>query len=217
MPHRQFALPELAACLLPHAFDPDAGRDDGAHDLGHLLRVWRNASRIMAVEGGDPRLLTAATILHDCVHVEKNAAGRNRASLAAAERATDLLHSLGWSAADCAAVHHAIAAHSFSAGIAPNSLEAKILQDADRLDAIGLIGVARCFYIAGRMGSAIHHPEDPQAKARALQDDRFALDHFSVKLLKLAENFRTPTGRELAAKRHAALQDYRTGLIAEIG
>ncbi len=215
MPHRHFALPELAAILLPHAFDP-ASRD-GAHDLGHLLRVWRNVTRISAQEGGDLRILTAATILHDGVHVEKNAPERGTASRMAAEQGADLLRDLGWSPVDVAAVHHAIAAHSFSAGLAPESLEAKVLQDADRLDAIGLIGVARCFYIAGRMGSAIHHPQDPLAMQRDLDDNSFALDHFPIKLLKLVENFQTPTGSRLAAQRHAALQDYMTGLVAEIG
>lgn len=217
MPHRHFALPDLAATLLPHAADPSGGSDDGAHDLGHLLRVWRNVARIMAVEGGDPRILTAATILHDCVHVEKNAPGRNLASRRAAGRAADLLRAMDWPDDAIAAVHHAIEAHSFSAGITPQSPEARILQDADRLDAIGLIGVARCFYTAGRMGSALHHPHDPQARGRNLNDSRFALDHFPVKLLKLAENFQTATGRTLAAARHAALQDFMDGLLAEIG
>src|SRR5690606_8932965 len=110
----------------------------GAHDLAHILRVFRNAMRIQAVEGGDARVLTAAVLLHDCVAVEKSSPLRARASTLAAEKASGVLAALGWDESEIGAVGHAIAAHSFSAGIAPETLEAKILQDADRLDAIGI-------------------------------------------------------------------------------
>lgn len=215
MPHRCFPHPDLAAALLPFAVAGPSG--DGAHDLAHVLRVWHNAARIAAVEGGDSTILTAAVILHDCVTVEKNDPARSTASLLAADRAAGLLRTMGWPADACDQVRHAIAAHSFSAGLRPETLEARIVQDADRLDAIGLIGVARCFYTAGRMGSSIHHPFDPQAASRPLDDTGFALDHFQIKLLKLSENFQTMTGRDLAAERHAALLSYHAALLAEIG
>ncbi len=78
-----------------------------------------------------------------------------------------------------------IEAHSFSANIETRTLEAKILQDADRLDAIGVIGAARCFYIAGRMGSALYDSNDPMAENRPLDDKNYALDHFRTKLFNL--------------------------------
>lgn len=114
-------------------------------------------------------------------------------------------------------VRHVIEAHSFSAGIAPVSLEARILQDADRLDAMGFIGVARCFYVAGLHRAAICDPADPAAEHRDLDDTAFALDHFRTKLLALGEGFRTPAGRQLAAERAARLRTYYSGLLAEIG
>lgn len=80
-----------------------------------------------------------------------------------------------------------------------------MLQDADRLDAIGMIGAARCFYIAGRMNSALYDPFDPRAEHRPLDDRRFAIDHFPAKLLKLAEGFQTETGRRMADARHDRL------------
>ena len=156
----------LAEGLLPHAISGD----DGSHDLAHIHRVFRNAMRIAEQEGGDRRILAAAVLLHDCVAVEKSSPLRSQASRLAAEKATDLLSALDWEAPDIAAVAHAITAHSFSANIAPETLEANILQDADRLDAIGMIGAARCFYTAGRMGSALYDPVDPQAEHRALDD-----------------------------------------------
>ena len=208
-----FTLPDLAGQLLPHAFD----RQDGAHDLAHLLRVWRNVARIAAIEGGETDILTAATILHDCVWVDKASALRPQASRLAAGRAGQVLADLGWADDRIGRVQHVIEAHSFSAGIAPLTIEAQILQDADRLDAIGLIGVARCFYIAGLRRGALYDPEDPAAKHRLLNDTAFALDHFQTKLLHLADGFQTATGRALAAERHARISGYYQGLLEELG
>ena len=203
---------DLAARLIPHAASPG----DGSHDLSHILRVWANVRQLMAEEGGDEEILLAATLLHDCVAVEKTSPLRSQASRLAAERAGELLAGHGWPVPRVGAVAHAIAAHSFSAGIAPETLEARILQDADRLDAIGLIGVARCFYVAGRTGAALYDPADPQAKDRPLDDRRFALDHFETKLLTLAKGFQTVAGRRLAQHRHESLLAFRNGLLAEI-
>uniref|UniRef100_UPI000494622D HD domain-containing protein n=1 Tax=Oceanicola sp. S124 TaxID=1042378 RepID=UPI000494622D len=137
--HAQFPDPDLASALLPHAFDIR----DGAHDEAHLLRVWRNVARIAAEEGGDTRILLAATLLHDCIWVDKASPERRMASRMAAVKAREVLAGLGWGEGDIARVAHAIEAHSFSAGITPETKEARILQDADRLDAMGFIGVAR--------------------------------------------------------------------------
>ena len=203
---------KLAKTLIPHATEGD----DGSHDIAHILRVFRNALRIHEKEGGDGRVLAAAVLLHDCVAVEKNSPLRSQASRLAAEKAADILTGLGWTEADIAAVAHAITTHSFSANIAPETLEAKILQDADRMDAIGMVGAARCFYIAGRMGSGLYDPADPLAKERQLDDKAFAIDHFAVKLFKLAEGFQTATGRMLAKERHERLKTVLDLFVDEI-
>ncbi|WP_394063884.1 HD domain-containing protein [Alcaligenes sp. WGS1538] len=205
--------PELAAQLLPHSSGCDG---DGSHDLSHLQRVWKNVCAIQAQEGGDLRLLLAAALLHDCVAVEKSSPLRAQASTLAAEKAGRILADLGWSAPDQEAVMHAVRTHSFSAGLPPLSLEARILQDADRLDAIGALGIARCFYTAGRMGSSLYHPQDPEAQDRPLDDARYALDHFPAKLLKLAEGFQTETGQRLARERQARMQRYLRELLDEL-
>ena len=202
----------LAAALVPHA----AEGDDGSHDLAHILRVFKNAMRIHAGEGGDGRVLAASVLLHDCVAVEKNSPLRARASTLAAEKASAILAELGWSSRDVDAVAHAITAHSFSAGVAPQTLEAKILQDADRLDAIGMVGAARCFYIGGRLGSGLYDPFDPAAANRPLDDKRYTIDHFQTKLFKLAEGFQTETGRRLAAARDKSLRDFLSAFMDEI-
>ncbi len=202
----------LAAQLLPHAF----ADDDGSHDAAHLIRVWKNALKIQAQEGGDLRILAAAVLLHDCVAVEKNSPERAQASRLAAEKAFELLDELGWRTPDMAAVGHAILTHSFSADLPPQSLEARILQDADRLDAIGMIGAARCFYIAGRMGSGLYDPLDPLAENRELDDKAYAIDHFEVKLFRLTDGFKTAAGHRLALERQERLRHVLAMILDEI-
>ena len=189
---------------------------DGAHDLAHIGRVWVNAMRIASSEGGNISILAASVLMHDCVSVEKNSEIRSLASKLSADRAVEILKEMGWRDADCEAVYHAIEAHSFSANVEPRSLEVRILQDADRLDAIGFIGIARCFYTAGRMGSKIYDPTDVTAESRDLFDKRYALDHFSAKLFHLANSFRTKKGRELARRRHEAMRSFYDGIVNEL-
>lgn len=210
--HRAVPDPDLALALLPHAFDIR----DGAHDEAHLMRVWRNAGKIMAVEGGDAGILLAAVLLHDCIWVDKTSPQRHMASRLAAEKARKVLASLGWDEDRIGQVCHAIEAHSYSAGIEPLTLEAKIVQDADRLDAMGFVGVARCFYLAGMRGASICHASDPAGAQRPLDDGAYALDHFQTKLLNLGGTMRTQTGRQMAEERAARLKSYYLGLLDEV-
>ncbi len=163
-----------------------------------------------------PRSCSPPALLHDCVAVEKNSSLRSEASRLSAAKASGHLAELGWSAERVAATAHAIEAHSFSAGIEPTSLEAKILQDADRLDAIGMVGVARCFYIAGRLGSALYDAVDPSPTERSYDDARYAIDHFQTKLLKLSAGFRTAAGTRLAQERHQRLERFLAEFRSEI-
>lgn len=207
-------LAPLAAELLPHALEPS---EDGAHDLSHLQRVWHNVRTLQAEEGGDLEVLLAAVLLHDCVAVEKNSPLRSQASRLAAKKASTVLANLNWPEAKISAIIHAIEAHSFSANITPLTLEARLLQDADRLDSLGLLGVARTFYTAGRMGSALYDPNDPEARERDYDDKRFCLDHFQTKLLHLADGFQTAAGQRLAQIRHQRLKGFMEQFKEEIG
>ncbi len=196
----------------------DISRDDedGAHDLAHIVRVWSNAKLIHREEGGDVEALAAAVLLHDCVQVAKDSPLRSKASLLAANEARVRLEALGWEPSRIDTVAYAIESHSFSAGVAPTSIEGCILQDADRLDAIGFCGIARCFYTAGRMGSRLYDLADPGAKARPLDDARNALDHFPKKLLTLEGSFKTRKGQELAKERHRRLDEFYRAMLAEV-
>jgi uncharacterized protein len=187
---------ELARRILV-ALGGDPAGTDGSHAMSHLLRVWRNAEAIAATEPGcDLPLLVAAVLLHDCVAVEKNSPQRAAASHLSAARAIEIVSALGWDAERAIALGHAIETHSFASGLVPETQEARILRDADKLDAIGAIGIARCFYVADRMATALYDPDDFYASHRDVDDQRYAIDHFKAKLSGWPRNFiPAPVGR----------------------
>lgn len=195
-----------------------AAGNDGAHDLQHLHRVWHSAGRLLADSPeADALVVLAACYLHDLVNLPKNHPQRSAASRQAAALASARLLEAGFPADRLAAVAHAIEAHSFSAAIAPRTLEARIVQDADRLDALGAIGLARLFYTAGRMGSALAHGDDPGALHRAPDDRAYALDHIECKLATLPATMQTEAGRALASERLDWLRGFRDRFIEEWG
>ena len=194
------------------------GTQDAAHDLGHIDRVWANCQQIMAEERSLDRVaLQMATIFHDAVNLPKDAPNRDQAARLSAEAAADWLWVQGWSEARIAIVTHAIEAHSFSAGVPPRSAEARVLQDADRLEALGAIGLARMFAVTGAMGGALFHPDDPLAVSRPLNDRAYALDHLEVKLFRIAQTMQTATGRAMAEERAQWMASFRSRLLREIG
>ncbi|MDX1640206.1 MAG: HD domain-containing protein [Balneolaceae bacterium] len=189
---------------------------DSAHDLQHILRVVKNAKLILEKEEADPEVVIAAAWLHDCVIVPKNHPDRKRASALAAEKAAEFLGQSDFSHEKIDAVKHAIESHSFSAGIFPESIEAKIVQDADRLDAIGAIGIARCLMVGGKLGRDLYHPEDPLCENRDPDDTAWTIDHFYEKLFKLPELMHTQTAKEEAKKRVQFMEKYLEELKREV-
>jgi len=195
--------------------------DDASHGLDHIKRVWTNVKKIVSlVESGesvDLDVLKAATYLHDLVNPPKNHPDRSKASIFSADKAVKSLEGYdGFSQNQLDNIRHSIASHSFSAGINPETIEAKILQDADRLEALGVIGIARCFYTAGRLGSNLFHQDDPFAKDRALDDTRYAIDHFEQKLFKLPDMFQTDAGKSEAITRTKIMRDLLSCLRDEL-
>jgi uncharacterized protein len=157
-----------------------------------------------------------AAWLHDCATVAKNSAARSKASQLSADKAERILQEINYPAGYIDAIKHAIAAHSFSAQIEPKSVEAQVIQDADRLDALGAIGIARCFMIGGGLGTRLYDPLDPFADSRALDDRANVIDHFYVKLLALADMMTTRAGKEEAHRRTAFMIRYLDQLRQEI-
>jgi uncharacterized protein len=129
----------------------------------------------------------------------------------------DFLKKVALPAEERTKVLYAVEVHRFSKGITPVTLEARILQDADRLDAIGAIGIARVFMTGGTLERALYNPRDPFCKNREPDDKKWNLDHFYNKLLKLESGMHTKTARELAGRRSEVLKRYLRDLEEEIG
>ncbi len=196
----------------------DRMAQDSAHDLAHLDRVWANAQKLAETESeADLKVLLGAAYLHDLVNLPKDSPRRNKASSLAAAAAAPILRNIGFDNHEVAAAQHAIATHSFSAGLTPKSLEARILRDADRLDALGAIGIARTFAVGGAMARALYDENDPFAEARDLDDTAYALDHWPVKLFRLPEDMLTAAGKAMAMERVANMRIYGKALARELG
>lgn len=189
---------------------------DGAHDMIHIQRVVAVAKTLAQAERADLAVVIPAAWLHDCVTLPKTSERRHLASRLAAEAAGAFLQEHGYPAEHIPAIEHAIVAHSFSAQIPPETIEAKVVQDADRLDAIGAVGLARCIVLGGEFGSQLYHPDDPLAAARELDDKAYMLDHFYTKLFKLAGMMQTAAGRAEGTRRNQFLQSFVDQLLSEI-
>lgn len=198
--------------------DEHHASEDSAHDISHFRRVWMTARKIMIHHQADPLVVLTACYFHDIVSLPKNHPERSQSSRLAARKTRDILHRdfPDFPPDRFAAVEHAIEAHSFSAGIAPQSIKAKIVQDADRLEALGAIGLARVFAVSGGLGVALFDAEDPFADARPLDDRAFALDHFQTKLLRLPDTMQTDVGRDLAQHNADFLVHFMAKLSAEL-
>jgi len=189
---------------------------DPGHGLVHLRRVVGTAVALAAAEGARLDVVLPAAWLHDCVHVAKDSPDRPRASRLAAAHASDFLRQSGYPADCLPGIRHAIEAHSYSAGIAPESIEAKVVQDADRLDALGAIGVARCIAVGAALGRPLYDPDDPFCDRRVPDDSGASVDHFYSKLLKLAGTMQTRAGRNEAERRTGFIRAFIGQLRSEI-
>lgn len=189
---------------------------DAAHDASHVHRVSVNAVKFANSEGADLSIVIPAVWLHDCYAVSKKSDLRNQASRLSAQKAEELLKDWGYPLENIAAIKHAIEAHSYSADIKPETLEAKIVQDADRMDSIGAIGVARMMMTGGKMDCTLYNDEDPFCQQRQPQDRQWTIDHFYSKLLKLNSGFHTQAAKDEAQRRHDYMVDFLTQLQSEI-
>jgi uncharacterized protein len=206
-------LHRVAIETFAHAADE---RADAAHDLAHLSRVVHAAVALAQEEGAQLDVVMPAAWLHDCVHVPVTSPDRPRASVLAGDAAVQLLRTLAYPDHALGQIHHAIAAHSFSARIAPTTVEARVVQDADRLDALGAIGIARCLMLGGQMKRRLYDPDDPFADHRSPDDAVSSIDHFYTKLLRLADTMQTNAGRREAQRRTAFMRHYLDQLRTEI-
>ena len=181
-----------------------------------LVRVARWTLNI-AGDQVEPRLAITAALLHDVINVPKNSPDRARASALCADHVRGLLPEHGFSTDEIDLIADAIRDHSYSRGATPTSALGKALQDADRLEAIGAIGLMRTFATGSRMGARFFHPEDPWARdGRDYDDTRYSVDHFFTKLLGLPETMLTEAGRAEGRRRVGLMVAFLRQLGEEI-
>jgi uncharacterized protein len=189
---------------------------DAAHDLEHIRRVVASASALAREEGADLAVVLPAAWLHDCVALPKDAPLRATASAQAARVAAEFLRAIGYPERHLPAIGHAIEAHSFSAGVAPRTIEAMVVRDADRLDALGAIGIARCMMLGGALGRRLYDPREPFPRARRPNDRDNTIDQFYAKLLRLAEGMSTASGTAEARRRTEFMEAFLAQLEREL-
>jgi len=187
-----------------------------AHDLSHVERVTALARTIAEAEGARLDVVVPAALLHELVNLPKGHPDSPRSGDLCAVAADEVLREAGVELVRRNAIVACIRDHAFSKGATPPSREAAVLQDADRLDAIGAVGVARCFATCTELKRPLFAPEDPFCDERSPDDKAFGLDHFFKKLLLLEEGMHTATARALAAPRTAFLRAYLAALRSEL-
>ncbi len=180
------------------------------------MRVCRTAGRIARKEGANPRMVLAAALMHDLVSYPKSHPRARDSSLESARLAARLLPKYGFSAEEVDEISDAIRDHSFSRGAIPGTATGKILQDADRLDAIGAIGIARTFSVGGSEGRPFYSTRDPFCRLRKPDDKVWTLDHFYKKLLRLESGMNTPSARLEAKRRTGVMRKFLDDLRREI-
>jgi uncharacterized protein len=212
-PEVEVVLTRLAT-LAHEAMPADA---DPAHDILHVRRVAALARTICAAEGVDPLIAVGAALLHELVNLPKDHPESARSGDLCAEAAASLLRREGLAEADSAAICACIRDHAFSKGVTPSSPAARVLQDADRLDAIGAVGVARLFATCTAMRTPFYSEDDPLCSTREPNDRQFGVDHFFKKLLKIPAGLHTATARRLAESRTRLMHDYLAQFERELG
>jgi uncharacterized protein len=191
-------------------------KNDPAHDIEHVLRVYKNAQRICKTEKANPRLVLTAVLLHDIVSFTKSDKRSKTSSTKSSIEAKKILLKYNYSKNEIKIIVDAIESHSYSKNKTPNTLEGKILQDADRLDAIGAIGIARTFAVGGAENRSFYNTKDAFCLARKPDDQVWTVDHFYKKLLLLESKMNTKAAKNEAKRRTKIIKKFLTDLKKEI-
>jgi uncharacterized protein len=179
---------------------------DSTHDFDHVLRVYRLAERIGEAEGANLAVLGTATLLHDIARPDQDAGWVSDHALEGARRARQIL--VGQPSEFVDAVAHAIEAHRFRVDRSPQTLEARVLYDADKLDAIGAVGIARAFTYGAHQGQRLWAADDGV--------EHTAMREFNIKLSKIKGRLFTKAARAIADERHAFMVEFFARMAAEV-
>ena len=190
--------------------------NDPAHDFDHVMRVYNNAQKIVKKEKANQKLVLSAVLLHDIVSYPKSSKRSKFSSIDSAKKSKIILKKYNFSKEEIIIISTAIAEHSFAQNKVPQTLEGQILQDADRLDALGAIGIARVFATSGSLNRPFYNIDDPFCTKRNPDDNLWAVDHFFNKLLKLESMMNTKSAKIEAKKRTKVLKEFLKQLKNEV-
>ncbi len=191
-------------------------KSSGSHDWEHTLRVFRLCEKMGPAEKADMQVLRAAAYLHDIGRETQDAAsGAICHAEKGAQMAKPVVEALPYSNKQKHNIIECIRSHRFRSHRRPSSIEAKVLFDADKLDAIGAVGVARAFLFAGELGARLHNPHLDAENSRPYSVDDTGYREFKVKLSKIKNRMLTAEGRRWARERHAFMVDFFNRFLAE--
>jgi uncharacterized protein len=193
-------------------------QDSGCHSLDHTHRVHHTALLIGSKLGADSKIISAASLLHDIARsIESKAVGKICHAMEGSIMAQSILRDLNFSNHEIKKICHCIASHRFRGKQKPESLEAKILFDADKLDSIGAIGIGRAFLFAGQVGARLHNPNNDISNSKSYSKEDTAYREFKVKLCKVKNRMLTGPGRKMAVSRHQFMEEFFEQLKYETG
>lgn len=202
--------------FLEHYIISNSTQSDCVHDVLHGNRVAHNAFKIAENYDVNYVVLLVSCYLHDVVSYEKGLNNSNQSSIESATHVRSVSELVGLNSYEELAIIECIMSHSYSAGHAQETIESKILFDADKLDALGAIGIARLFSVSGSIGSKLYNRDEPFSVCRELDDRHFAIDHFYKKIFLLPERLNTPEAKAVAEKRIAFMREYMDVLSHEL-
>jgi uncharacterized protein len=202
----------------------DEGSEDAAHDYDHLVRVIALAEKIQSKEGGDLLTIWAAVAFHDIGQERERRHGGDHALIGAA-LVTELLKDSPFPQQSIPAVQQAIREHRMTGGVIPQTLEGRILFDADKIDNLGAIGIGRLYCITGRYNQKVYAPlpedivqpvEPHTIRLLRRRPDYSPSIEFQLLFANLPERMATNTGREMAHERFAYMQEFFSRLRQEV-
>jgi len=181
----------------------------GSHDWDHTERVYRLCMHIGRAEGADSEVLAVAAFLHD---VGRSYEDESKGTICHAEKGAEIAKTLlvNYPLSDEKKqnIVHCIGSHRFRGNNAPETLEAKTLFDADKLDSIGAIGIGRAFLFAGEVGAKLHNPQADLHNTRPYTEEDTGYREFKLKLSKIKDRMLTAEGKRLAEERHAFMEGF---------
>ena len=189
----------------------------GSHDWDHTLRVYHLCNRIGKTEGADMDVLPVAALLHDIGRThEDNSKGTVCHACKGAKMAAAIIEPLPLTKGQKQNIRHCIRAHRFRGNHPPETLEAKVLFDADKIDAIGAVGVARAYLFAGEVGAVLHNAEINIEDTEPYSVNDTGYREYRVKLTKIKDRILTNEGKKIAVKRHEFMETFFKQFLGEV-